>query len=75
MCVQDADDRCDLQITLRNGAGSALHRRGTRVIHCLQLCFERSGTLCTCFAMGRDFEPADRAGSASRPSARSLLRS
>ena len=73
MCVQDADDRCDLQITLRNGAGSALHRRGTRVIRCLQLCFGRAGAPFLGFAMGRDCASAGRAAASSRPSARSLL--
>ena len=62
MCVRDADDRCVLQFTLRNGAGSALHRRGSRVIHGKQLYVERSGTLCVCLVPSTSAAPAGRAG-------------
>lgn len=44
MCVQDADDRCVLQFTLRSAAGCALHRRASRVIHRSELCIACSGT-------------------------------
>ena len=39
MCVRDVDVQCVLQFTLVNAAGCALHRRTSRAIHRLELCF------------------------------------
>ena len=39
MCVRGVDDLCVLQFTLINAAGCALHRRTSRVIHRIELCF------------------------------------
>ena len=39
MCVRDVDVQCVLQFTLINAAGCALHRRTSRAIHRLELCF------------------------------------
>lgn len=39
ICVQDVDVQCVLQFTLIHAAGCALHRRTSRVIHRIELCF------------------------------------
>ena len=41
--VQDVDVQCVLQFTLIHAAGCALHRRTSRVIHRLELCFSHRG--------------------------------
>ena len=41
MCVRGVDDLCVLQFTLVNAAGCALHRRTSRVIHRIELYFEK----------------------------------
>lgn len=57
MCVRGVDDLCVLQFTLIIAAGCALHRRTSRVIHRIELCFlgfeRRRGQLPTCFHAGR----------------------
>lgn len=71
MCVQDADDRCALQFTLRIAAGCALHRRASRVIHRTELFVGDAGVseVWVVCLLGRVLRPQSR-----RLSARTAVR-
>ncbi len=66
MCVQDVDARCVLQFTLIHAAGCALHRRTSRVIHRLELCYAHTRAC---------VRSADATGATFRSSVRACLMS
>lgn len=66
MCVQDVDARCVLQFTLIHAAGCALHRRTSRVIHRLELCYAHTRAC---------VRSADATGATFRSSVRAFLTS